>query len=82
MSFLNDLAFGKIHPHTLNDSRLAPVPESVIMSQTLHDQDLYDWSMQTAWLLREGRYAEIDTLHLAEEVESMGKSERRAVGGR
>ncbi|WP_296807579.1 DUF29 family protein [Thiocapsa sp.] len=52
------------------------------MSQTLHDQDLYDWSMQTAWLLREGRYAEIDTLHLAEEVESMGKSERRAVGGR
>ncbi|EGV17166.1 DUF29 domain-containing protein [Thiocapsa marina] len=49
------------------------------MSQTLYDQDLYDWSMQTARLLREGRYAEIDTLHLAEEVESMGKSERRAL---
>ncbi|UHD15745.1 DUF29 domain-containing protein [Thiocapsa bogorovii] len=49
------------------------------MSQTLYDQDLYDWSMQTARLLREGRYAEIDALHLAEEVESMGKSERRAL---
>ncbi|SDW48296.1 DUF29 domain-containing protein [Thiocapsa roseopersicina] len=49
------------------------------MSQTLYDRDLYDWSMQTARLLREGRYAEIDTLHLAEEVESMGKSERRAL---
>jgi hypothetical protein len=48
------------------------------MSQTLYDRDLFDWSMQTARLLREGRYAEIDRLHLAEEVESMGKSERRA----
>ncbi|QVL49013.1 MAG: DUF29 domain-containing protein [Thiocapsa sp.] len=49
------------------------------MSQTLYDRDLYDWSMQTARLLREGRYAEIDTPHLAEEVESMGTSERRAL---
>ncbi|RKT47282.1 DUF29 family protein [Thiocapsa rosea] len=32
------------------------------MSQSLYDQDLYDWTMQTARLLREGRYGEIDTL--------------------
>jgi hypothetical protein len=52
-----------------HSSRLAPIPEPVIVSQTLYDRDLYDWSMQTARLLREGRYAEIDALHLAEEVD-------------
>lgn len=49
------------------------------MSQTLYDRDLYEWSMQTARLSREGRYAELDRLDLAEEVEAMGKSERRAL---
>lgn len=49
------------------------------MPATLYEQDLYGWAMQTARLVRDGRYEEIDALHLAEELESMGKSERRAL---
>lgn len=37
------------------------------------------WIMETAFLLRQQRFAEIDIEHLAEEWEDMGKCERRAV---
>lgn len=49
------------------------------MPATRYEEDLYGWAMQTARLVRDGRYEEIDALHLAEELESMGKSERRAL---
>ncbi len=52
------------------------------MQQPLYDQDLYAWAMETARLIREGRFAEIDTVHLAEELESMGKTEQRALESR
>lgn len=42
-----------------------------------HDQDFYAWAMQNAALVREGRLSEIDREHIAEELESMGASERR-----
>ncbi len=48
----------------------------------LYEQDLYGWATETARLLREGRFAEIDRIHVAEELESMGKSERRALESR
>ena len=47
---------------------------------TLHDvynQDFYTWVMQNAQLLRQGRFSEIDVEHIAEELESMGKREKR-----
>lgn len=37
------------------------------------------WIEQTAQLLRERRWHEIDLEHLIEEVEDLGKSERRAI---
>ena len=52
------------------------------MSQAMYDQDLYRWATETAGLIRDRRFAEIDALHLAEELESMGKSERRALESR
>lgn len=52
------------------------------MSQSIYDQDLYRWATETAGLVRERRFAEIDVMHLAEELESMGKSERRALESR
>jgi hypothetical protein len=52
------------------------------MQQQLYDQDLYAWAMETARLVREGRFDEIDTVHLAEELESMGKTEHRALESR
>lgn len=41
--------------------------------------DFNTWTNQTAQLLREGRWAEVDTEHLIEEVEDLGKRDRRAV---
>lgn len=46
---------------------------------TEYDQDFYTWAMQNAERLRQGRFAELDSEHIAEELESMGKSERRAL---
>jgi len=52
------------------------------MHPNLYDQDLYTWAMTSARLLREGRLDELDRDHLAEELESMGKSELRALESR
>jgi hypothetical protein len=45
----------------------------------MYDQDFYAWAITNAELLRQGRFSEIDIEHVAEELESMGKSERRAL---
>lgn len=47
-----------------------------------YEQDLFAWAMHTARLVRERRFGEIDAPHLAEELESMGKSEQRALESR
>ncbi len=41
--------------------------------------DFSSWISQTAQLLRERRWHEIDLPHLIEEVEDLGKSERRGI---
>ncbi len=45
----------------------------------LYSIDLNSWIGQTAQLLREARWQEIDVAHLIEEVEDLGKSERRGI---
>jgi hypothetical protein len=47
-----------------------------------YQQDYYAWAIQTACLLREGRFSEIDALRVAEELESMGKREKRELVSR
>lgn len=47
------------------------------MSNALYDQDFYAWANQQAGLLRAGKLSEADLEHIAEEIESMGKSEKR-----
>lgn len=42
----------------------------------LYDRDFYAWTVETAWLLRERRFAELDIDDLIEEVETLGRSER------
>jgi hypothetical protein len=49
---------------------------------TLYDQDFYAWSREQAELLRAGELARADLEHLAEEIESMGKTEKREFVGR
>jgi hypothetical protein len=43
----------------------------------LYDRDFYEWTVRNAELLRAGRVSEADLEHIAEEIEDMGKSERR-----
>jgi hypothetical protein len=46
---------------------------------TRYDEDFYAWTQEQAALLREGAVLELDLTNLAEEIESLGKSDRRAL---
>lgn len=48
------------------------------MSKT-YQLDFNTWTDKTAQLIREGRWTEIDTEQLIEEIEDLGKRDRRAV---
>jgi Domain of unknown function DUF29 len=43
----------------------------------LYEQDFYAWANEQAALLRSGRVSDADLEHIAEEIESMGRSEKR-----
>ncbi|HEX3994029.1 MAG TPA: DUF29 domain-containing protein, partial [Acetobacteraceae bacterium] len=49
---------------------------------TLYDTDFYAWTAEQAALLRAGRLSEADVENIAEEIESMGRSERRELVSR
>jgi len=42
-----------------------------------YETDFHAWAIHNAELLRQGRLSDIDLEHIAEELESMGASERR-----
>lgn len=48
-------------------------------NETSYDADFFLWTQQQAARLRQGRWSQIDAANLAEEIESMGKSDRRAI---
>jgi hypothetical protein len=48
----------------------------------LYDADFAEWTRQNAELLRSGRASEADLEHIAEEIEDMGKRERRSLHNR
>jgi hypothetical protein len=52
------------------------------MSNTLYDQDFFAWAQEQAQLLRAGRLSEADVEHIAEEIESMGRAEKRELVNR
>ncbi|BAP54790.1 hypothetical protein THII_0493 [Thioploca ingrica] len=49
------------------------------MKPISYEQDFYAWTHHNAQLLRQGKLAEIDVVNLAEELESMGKSQQHAL---
>ncbi len=52
------------------------------VAKTTYEQDFQAWALENAALLRQGRLADIDVLHIADELESMGASERRELQSR
>ena len=54
----------------------------MLQNAALYEQDFYAWTETTAALLRKGKWQEVDLAALAEEVESLGKRDRRELGSR
>ena len=44
-----------------------------------YEQDFYSWALENANLLRQKKFDEIDIEHIAEEIESMGKNDKRGI---
>ena len=51
-------------------------------STARYEDDVVAWSTEQARLLREGRLDLLDIVHLAEEIEDVGKSEQRELANR
>ncbi|CAK0753357.1 conserved hypothetical protein [Gammaproteobacteria bacterium] len=49
---------------------------------SVHDTDFYTWTQEQVALLRAGRVFELDVDNLIEEIEDMGRSERRELVSR
>jgi hypothetical protein len=47
-----------------------------------YEEDFYAWTVEQARLLRLGDFSAIDVANIAEEIESMGRSDRRAIESR
>lgn len=55
------------------------LPSTANQLSILYEQDYYLWLETTAKILREGQVSLLDTANLLEEIEDMGRSEKRAV---
>jgi hypothetical protein len=47
-----------------------------------YDRDILSWADQQAALLRSGRFDLLDAAHIADEIEDVGKSEKRELASR
>ena len=52
------------------------------MAEPLYHTDFYRWTQQQAQLIRSGNLEALDLDNILEEIESMGRSERRQLGHR
>ena len=53
------------------------------MTTATYETDFYQWTQQQAAILRQGQFnrVDLDLANIAEEIESMGKRDRRAISG-
>ena len=52
------------------------------MKKTTHENDFFAWTQEQAYLLRNGQIHQIDVVNIAEEIEDMGRSEKRELESR
>jgi Domain of unknown function DUF29 len=57
-------------------------PKAASGRATPYERDVILWSQEQARLLRAGRLSELDIEHLADEIEDVGKSEKRELASR
>ena len=58
------------------------VSKAMASNQSLYDRDFYAWANEQASLLRAGKFTEADIPNIAEEIESMGRGEKRELVNR
>ncbi|MBD2301647.1 DUF29 domain-containing protein [Nostoc sp. FACHB-87] len=51
-------------------------------NKTLYEQDFYLWTQNTVKLLQEGKLEQLDITNLIEEIDSMGRSEKKELKNR
>ena len=61
----------------MDAERDRPYFPSMPAKSPLYDRDFFAWSRQQAELLRAGKLAQADIEHIAEEIDSMGRTEKR-----
>ncbi len=54
-------------------------PRRVAVEGTAYEADASAWALEQADHLRAGRWSQLDTVHLADEIEALARSERRAL---
>jgi hypothetical protein len=52
------------------------------MAFNTYDGDIVAWANEQAQLLRAGLFSQLDIQHIAEEIEDVGKSEKRELASR
>ncbi len=55
------------------------VPNPLVKSKSFYEQDFYAWLETTANLLKKKQFESIDLENLIEEIEAMGRSEKREI---
>jgi hypothetical protein len=58
------------------------MPSKTSSPAELYTTDFYRWAMETAAALRQNRLGEVDLEHIAEELESLGRTEQRELRNR
>lgn len=56
--------------------------EKIQFSPRLYDRDFYLWTQETAKLLQEAKFSQLDLENLIEEIQAMGRSEKRELRSR
>jgi len=64
----------------MDDRPDTPDAEAASDAPTTYERDFYLWCFEQAELLRLRRFAQADLPNIVEELESMGRSDRRALG--
>lgn len=54
----------------------------MITTSTAYDHDVVAWATEQVRLLRAGLFSQLDIEHIAEEIEDVGKSEKRELASR
>jgi hypothetical protein len=58
---------------------LGPLKKKTLHTESLYDTDFHRWAKEQGEALREQRFANIDWRNVAEEIESLGRSDKRSI---